>query len=150
MGSTLDEVLSKLQEVRRAKIGARVAAIIAEEKSLHDLRKERRKKQVAVARKLNVGQDNISRIEYRTDLLLSTLRAYVQALGGQLHLVVEFPDRPPVRLSALGASANRETSPRHPRLALSARDTQRVLELLEAPPKPTRRLRQAARRKSDG
>jgi len=146
MGRTLEQVLAKLPAERRAKIEARVAAIIAEEKSLHDLRKAMNKTQIAMARKLKVGQDSISRLEHRTDMLLSTLGEYVQALGGRLHLVVEFPDRPPVRLPELGAIADRETSPRRGRIALSARDTKRVLKLREKPPKPARRLRQAARR----
>jgi hypothetical protein len=81
-------------------------------------------------------------------MLLSTLGDYVQALGGRLHLVVEFPDRPPVRLPELGAIADRETSPRRRRLALSVRGTRRVLKLPKSPSKPTRRLRQAARRKT--
>lgn len=150
MGRTLDQVLAKLPAARRAKIEARVTAIIAEEKSLHDLRKAMNKTQIAMARKLKVGQDSISRLEHRTDMLLSTLGDYVQALGGRLHLVVEFPDRPPVRLPELGTIANRETSPRRRRIALSSRDTKRVLNLLENPPKPTRRLREAARRKARG
>ena len=43
---------------------------------------------------LGVGQDTISRIEGRSDMLLSTLRRYVEAMGGKLELVAEFPDRP--------------------------------------------------------
>ena len=147
MGRTLEQVLAKLPAERRAKIEARVATIIADEKSLHDLRKAMNKTQIAMARKLKVGQDSISRLEHRTDMLLSTLGDYVQALGGQLHLVVEFPDRPPVRLPELGTIAGREASPRRSRIALSARDTKRMLNLLENPPKPTRRMWDAARRK---
>jgi transcriptional regulator with XRE-family HTH domain len=100
-----------LPAARRAKIEARVAGIIAEEKSLHDLRKAMNRTQVAMARKLGVGQDSISRLEHRADMLLSTLDEYVQALGGQLHLVVEFPDRPPVRIPELGAITNHNAAP---------------------------------------
>ncbi len=113
MGRTLDQVLAKLPAARRAKIEARVVEIIAEEKSLQDLRKAMNKTQIAMARKLKVGQDSISRLEHRADMLLSTLGEYVEALGGRLHLVVEFPDRPPVRLPELGTIANRDAaSPR--------------------------------------
>jgi hypothetical protein len=111
MGRTLDQVLAKLPAARRAKVEARVAEIIAEEKSLQDLRKAMNKTQIAMARKLKVGQDSISRLEHRADMLLSTLGEYVEALGGQLHLVVEFPDRPPIRLPELGNIANREAGP---------------------------------------
>ncbi|MGH6929899.1 MAG: helix-turn-helix domain-containing protein [Dongiaceae bacterium] len=110
MGRTLDQALANLPAARRAKIEARVVEIIAEEKSLQDLRKAMNKTQIAMARKLKVGQDSISRLEHRADMLLSTLGEYVQALGGRLHLVVEFPDRPPVRLPELGAIASRDAA----------------------------------------
>ena len=44
----------------------------------------------------------IAKLEKRTDLLLSTLRRYVEAMGGKLNLFVEFPDRPPVLLDGIG------------------------------------------------
>ncbi len=47
---------------------------------------------------LQVDQGNVSRLEQRTDLMLSTLRRYIAAMGGELKLVVEFPDRPPITL----------------------------------------------------
>jgi hypothetical protein len=110
MGRTLDQVFAKLPKARRAKIEARVAELIAEEKSLHDLRKAMNKTQVAMAAKLRLGQDSVSRLEHRTDMLLSTLGDYVKAMGGELHLVVEFPNRPPVRLPKLGSIAVRKTA----------------------------------------
>ena len=110
MGRTLDQVFAKLPKARRAKIEARVAELIAEEKSLHDLRKAMNKTQVAIAAKLRLGQDSVSRLEHRTDMLLSTLGDYVKAMGGELHLVVEFPNRPPVRLPKLGSIADRKTA----------------------------------------
>ena len=39
-----------------------------------------------------MDQSEISRLEHRTDLLLSTLRKYIQATGGELQLVAHFPD----------------------------------------------------------
>ena len=45
-----------------------------------------------------IGQDTISRIERRRDLLLSTLRHYIQPIGGELDLVARFPNRPPILL----------------------------------------------------
>jgi hypothetical protein len=46
-------------------------------------------------------QDGVSRLEKRSDLLLSTLRKTVEALGGRLSLVAEFPDRGPVVLPGI-------------------------------------------------
>ena len=44
-----------------------------------------------IAQQLGINQENVSRIEKRSDLLLSTLSGYVEAMGGKLSLVVEFP-----------------------------------------------------------
>jgi hypothetical protein len=58
----------------------------------HKLRQARKQTQVAVAERLKVGQGAVSRMEKQSDFLLSTLREYVAALGGQLELRVVFPD----------------------------------------------------------
>ena len=107
MGKTLDEVLSSLPEARRRKIDARAKELLAEEASLQDLRKAMGKTQVQMAKTLGVGQDAISRVEKRADMLLSTLGAYVKGMGGELRLVAEFPGRPPVRLTGLEPLADR-------------------------------------------
>ena len=54
-----------------------------------------------MAKTLGITQDSVSRLEKRSDLLLSTLRKTVQAMGGKLSLVAEFPDRAPVVLSGI-------------------------------------------------
>lgn len=107
MGRSLDDVLAAMPKERRAKIAARAAEIMAEEMSLRDLRKAMDRTQVALARKLRMGQDGVSRLERRADMLISTLRDYVRALGGELHIVAKFPNRPPVRLTELGSIAAR-------------------------------------------
>lgn len=56
------------------------------------LRQARRQTQVAVAQKLRIQQGAVSRMEKRSDLLLSTLREYVSALGGRLEVRAVFPD----------------------------------------------------------
>ena len=81
----------------------RANALIAEEMSLQDLRKARKQTQVRVAKTLGIKQENVSRLEKRSDLLLSTLSGYVEAMGGKLSLVAEFPDRPPVALTGIAA-----------------------------------------------
>jgi DNA-binding XRE family transcriptional regulator len=87
---------------QRRKVEARAAELIAEEMTLRELRKARRLTQVRFAKTLKINQDSVSRLEKRSDLLLSTLRKAVEAMGGTLSLVAEFPDRQPVVLSALG------------------------------------------------
>jgi transcriptional regulator with XRE-family HTH domain len=108
MVTTLDDKMKKLSAARRKKIEARAAQLVAEEMSLRDLRKARRLTQERIAEVLNVGQDGVSRLEKRSDLLISTLRSYVEAMGGSLSLIAEFPDRQPVILAGL---ATMDTEP---------------------------------------
>ncbi len=101
--TTLTERLDQLPLARRKKVEQRARALIAEEMSLRDLRKARKQTQVRVAKKLGINQENVSRIEKRSDLLISTLSSYVEAMGGKLSLVAEFPDRPPITLTGITA-----------------------------------------------
>jgi transcriptional regulator with XRE-family HTH domain len=60
--------------------------------ALAELRASRDLTQVHLARALGVSQPNVSRIEHQEDVYLSTLRSYVQALGGQLEIRAVFDD----------------------------------------------------------
>jgi DNA-binding XRE family transcriptional regulator len=101
MATTLKDKMQALDVKRRKKVEVRATELIAEEMSLRDLRKAMVKTQVKMAKALGIKQEGVSRIEKRSDLLLSTLRGYVEAMGGELHLIAEFPDRPPVALSGV-------------------------------------------------
>ena len=101
MTVTLEEILNEMPEERRARIFKR-AAEIREEINLRELRRLRKLTQARLSKKLRIGQEGVSRIEKRTDLYLSTLRTYVEGLGGRLRLIVEFPDRPPLVLTGFG------------------------------------------------
>lgn len=67
-------------------------------RSLPDLRAHRSLTQAQVAQTLNLTQSDVSRLERRSDVLVSTLRRFVQATGGQLELVVQYPDAESVRI----------------------------------------------------
>ena len=101
MTVSLEAMMADLDPARRRKIEERAAELIAEEMTLRELRKARKLTQVSVARELGIGQDGVSRLEQRSDILLSTLRRTVEAMGGSLSLIARFPDRPPVELSGL-------------------------------------------------
>lgn len=105
MARMIDEMIATLPKAERRAIAARARELIAEEMSLQALRKAMGKTQVAVAKRLKLRQDAVSKIETRTDMLISTLRSYLKAVGGELELVATFPDRPPVRLGELGVLA---------------------------------------------
>jgi predicted transcriptional regulator len=100
MGRTLDEMLKTLPEAKRAAVQRRADELIAEELSLRDLRKALDLTQSDIAKRLKKGQDMVSRIEQRDDLLLSTLQNYVKSLGGELELVCRFKNRAAVRVKA--------------------------------------------------
>ena len=101
MPVNVDDKIKKLSTARRKKVEARAAALIAEEMTLRDLRKARALTQARMAEELGITQDGVSRLEKRSDLLLSTLRKTVEAMGGRLSLVAEFPDRAPVVLTGI-------------------------------------------------
>jgi len=103
MAVNVNDKIKKLSPARRKKVEARAADLMAEEMTLRELRKARKLTQVRMAKALGVTQDSVSRLEKRSDLLLSTLRKTVQAMGGNLSLVAEFPDRAPVVLSGITA-----------------------------------------------
>lgn len=99
----LASIRKQLSPARRRKIAARAAALIAEERSLQELRQAHKLTQKRMAEVLGIGQDSVSRLEQRSDLLISTLRNYVEAMGGRLSLVAEFPDQKTVILTGLAA-----------------------------------------------
>ena len=104
--------IAKLGAAQRKKIMRRAAELIAEEMSLRDLRKARRLTQARVAKRLGITQDSVSRLEQRSDLLLSTLRKTVKAMGGDVRILAEFPDRAPVLLSDLSEDRSPRKSSR--------------------------------------
>jgi transcriptional regulator with XRE-family HTH domain len=101
MPITLKDKMKELSPAQRKKVEARAAELIAEEMTLRELRHARKLTQVKMAKTLGITQDGVSRLEKRSDLLLSTLRKTVEAMGGNLSLVAEFPDRAPVVLSGI-------------------------------------------------
>ena len=102
MATTLKEKIAQLDAGHRAEIAAEFERLRDEYLTLKDLRKARKLTQVRLAEILGQKQASIAKLEKRTDLLLSTLRRYVEAMAGKLNLSVEFPDRPPVLLDGIG------------------------------------------------
>jgi transcriptional regulator with XRE-family HTH domain len=114
---TLDEMIATLPATQRRAVATRAEALIDEELSLRDLRKALQLTQSDVARRLKKGQDAVSRIEQRDDLLLSTLQSYVAAMNGELEVICRFKDRPAIRLMTrtLSDRAVTQAAPRRSR-----------------------------------
>lgn len=98
MTKKLKDLLAELPAKRQARIEIRAQELA----TLKELRTAAQQTQTDMALSLGVGQDAISRLEKRSDMLLSTLRLYIESLGGKLQLVAQFPGRPPVVLDHLG------------------------------------------------
>lgn len=117
MSRPVSRIIPALPERRRNNKGLR--AIRRDVRGLRELRMIAGKAQADVAAALRIKQPSVSKVESQSDMHLSTLRAYVEAIGGTLDLIVRLPERPVVRLyrlsGALGQMQNpvRQRPPRH-------------------------------------
>jgi DNA-binding XRE family transcriptional regulator len=102
MATKLEDYIATLPKSEQAAIETGFQELNAEYMALQDLRKAMRFTQEQMAQDLRMDQSNLSKLEKRTDLHLSTLRRYIEAMGGQLHLIAEFPGRPPVEVTGFG------------------------------------------------
>jgi transcriptional regulator with XRE-family HTH domain len=94
--------MDALPPERRERVNARYRELKQEVESLRQLRKVAGKAQADIAAALKIKQPSVSKIERQADMYLSTLRSYVQAIGGELELVVHLPSRPALHLHHLG------------------------------------------------
>ncbi|WP_131783654.1 transcriptional regulator [Legionella gresilensis] len=101
MAKSLDDKLKSLPKKRRNDIEKRANQLIAEEMTLRDLRLALSKTQEDLGAILHMKQDGVSRLEKRSDMLISTLNKYISAAGGSLKLIAEFPDRAPVEIHGI-------------------------------------------------
>ena len=101
MGRSLDKVMKDLPASRRKKVEKRGAELIAETMNLRALRQKLNLTQEDLAAALNTKQGSISKVEKRSDMLISTLRAHIEAMGGELELVAKIPGQPPVKIDAI-------------------------------------------------
>ena len=77
-------------EKRRARVDARKEELRSA-MALHELRRAREMTQKAIGKTLNVNQPAVAKLERRTDMYVSNLRAYIEAVGGKLNIVAQFP-----------------------------------------------------------
>jgi len=103
MAKNVEDIIKTLSPARQKRIKARAEQLIAEEMTLQELRHARELTQTRMAKKLGIAQKQISEIEKRTDMHISTLRRAIEAMGGSLSLIAQFPDHPPVTLSGIEA-----------------------------------------------
>jgi transcriptional regulator with XRE-family HTH domain len=102
MGRTLSEFIGSLPEEDQQRIEEQFQQLKQEVESLKELRQATGKAQAEIAAALKIKQPSVSKIERQADMYISTLRSYVEAIGGELELTVRLPSRPPLRLRHLG------------------------------------------------
>lgn len=102
MGRSLNDIIAALPPEQQAAIDARHQELKQEVEGLRELRQIAGKAQADIASALNIKQPSVSKIEKQTDMYLSTLRSYVEAVGGKLELTVKLPKRPVMRIHHLG------------------------------------------------
>jgi hypothetical protein len=102
-GKKFSELRAKMSSEHRERAAQRTKAMLAE-LPLQEVRHARALTQATLAETMECGQDEISKLERRADMLVSTLRRYIEAMGGRLEIVATFPDGE-VRLSNLGELA---------------------------------------------
>jgi transcriptional regulator with XRE-family HTH domain len=102
MGRTIDDVIAELPKASQRRIDSHYRALKQEVESLRQLRKAAGKAQADIAAALKIRQPSVSKIERQADMYISTLRNYVEAIGGELELVVRLPSRPAIHLQRLG------------------------------------------------
>ncbi|GEM_PF-515899 len=135
MSVNVNELIRKLSPAERRKVEDRAAEIIAEEMSLRGRRKARRITQARVAKTLGITQDSVSRLEKRSDLLISTLRKTVKAMGGDVRIGAAFPDGVPVVLSELSEDdPPRKSSRKHAHAQVYSRLGYRCCQELRSGP----------------
>lgn len=91
MTTPFADLLSALPEDRRARIAARTDELLAE-LALDELRRARALSQEELGRALKINQASVSKLERRADMYISTLRRFVEALGGDLEISARFPE----------------------------------------------------------
>jgi transcriptional regulator with XRE-family HTH domain len=85
------ELEAKMSPQARARSDEIFKALLAD-MPLAELRHAHSLSQQALAERLGVNQAAVSKLERRTDMYVSTLRQYVEAMGGELHIIARFPE----------------------------------------------------------
>ena len=91
MAKKFSELRSKLPAERQARAKVRTAHLLAE-MPLKELRQARKRSQESIAKRLGAKQATVSKMERRADMYVSTLRNFIEAMGGELDIVASFPE----------------------------------------------------------
>jgi DNA-directed RNA polymerase specialized sigma subunit len=99
MAKDYRELRAKMSDEAKAVSSAERRRLEEEEMSLHQLRKARELTQTKIAGELHMAQGDVSKLERRTDMYVSTLASYLQAVGADLEIRTVFPDGHAVKIT---------------------------------------------------
>ena len=105
MAKKLSEIMAEIPEERQEKIQAKaeklLSEIISEEKLLANIAQAKQLTKEKITEILGLEKEDIFTIEKQTDLLLLTLKDYLNNMGGNLKIIVEFPNQQPLVINSL-------------------------------------------------
>ena len=101
MSKSAKLVFDALPKNRKLRIQKEAEKLIAEYKTLQEFRRSLGMTQLELAEDLAISQVNISKLENRTDMHISTLRKYVEALGCHLEIKIKMPNNSEVLISSI-------------------------------------------------
>ncbi len=102
MARPFREAFEKFAPERRAAIESNAEVLHKKYLALKDLRRARAMTQVQVAEVLGIQQATVAKMEKSSDMMLSTLSRFIEAMGGKLEIIATMPGMPPVILSRIG------------------------------------------------
>jgi transcriptional regulator with XRE-family HTH domain len=114
MAKRLEDIIASLPPQRQQAIQEETERLIAEEMTLQELRKALAQSQQEISKALHVNQAQVSKIERRTDMYVSTLRSFIEAMGGQLEIIARLPHHAPVRITQFEGLSKENATTRKP------------------------------------
>jgi DNA-binding transcriptional regulator YiaG len=91
MAKKFSVLRAQMSAESQARAAARTAELLRE-MPLHELRQARQLSQEELAATLETSQSSISKLERRVDVYVSTLRRYIESMGGELDIIARFPE----------------------------------------------------------
>lgn len=98
MTRRLEDILESLPQERQEAIQLEAQRLLEEEMTLQQLRQASSLSQKELSKMLKVNQAQVSKIEHRTDMYISTLRSFIEAIGGELEIIAHLPNHEPIKI----------------------------------------------------
>jgi predicted transcriptional regulator len=98
LSKNMEQLWNNFSDNEKSEIEARYAHLSVEYMTLQEIRKSKNLTQDSMAELLGIKQENVSRMERRNDMRLSTIREYIEALGGTLQITATFADNKTINI----------------------------------------------------